>query len=603
MNIDELVDQLVLSLQGQNKPDEESDDFLNALNSTDQDDVESDDSIKPPIKTQYNNIGDFGVVNPRHPSGHQGVDLQAPRGTAIYSIAKGNVTHCGTDPKGGNVVSITHANGIRSYYAHLDKISCKKGDVVDNDTIIGTVGNSGNASVTSPHLHFQIWDNGKIANPANYFNVPKYSLNKKASQIDIPEDIRSNLVNIAKEFISKVWIEEFGKLEINNLDPVFKTKLLKNNKDLLMNSGSKLFTYIKFDQSQSKYSKLITNLINKSLEKDKTLCKELGLKNEILITYLNDTIEQAYRNKYTNVNVYAEFKWEPGNEGEMGSTALYFSNRRTIECTLLIDPSLNAYNEAAYDQAVADVTNSLFHEFMHFMQYFVNGVKAASLYDFINTAPALKQLLISYYDKINNHEQIYKFVDDLFDTYWSKNNDHVDRFDFKYFVPKTKIDYKPEHRSKGYLDKLKEKANVMVDNIDPLNPKDGKKVKKQINKTLKEMPKNYEFLHELNENEFFPQHLFSDLADFIIILKKIPKVFRLDSVKLYIGMISLDQAISNIQEINKKYLSLDYNEYIPLFNTIHESYREVVDVKKNSAELWKEISSKIVGKLSNEGLI
>lgn len=602
MNIDELVDQLVLSLKGQDKPDEESDDFLNALNSSEEEEPDSDDSIKPPIKGDYRNIGDFGVVNSTHPSGHQGVDLMAPRGTPIYSIAKGNVTRCGTDPKGGNIVSIMHAKGIKTYYAHLDKISCKQGDTVDNDTIIGTVGDSGNAKGTSPHLHFQIWENGKIANPANYFKVPKYDLTKKASQIDIPEEIRSTLVGLAKEFISKVWIEEFGKQEISNLDSVFKTKLLKNNKDLLMDSGSKFFTYIKFDQTQSKYSKLITNLISKSLEKDKTICKDLGLKNEILITYLNDTIEQAYRNKYTNVNIYTEFNWKPGNINEISSSALYYSNKRTIECTLLIDPSLNAYNEAAYDQGVAEVTNSLFHEFMHFIQYFVNGVKGASLYEFINTAPALKQLLILYYDKINDPEQIYKFVDDLFDTYWSKNNDHVGRADFKYFVPKTKIDYKPEHRSKDYLDELKEKADILAEDIKD-NPKENKKVKKEIKKTLKKMPENYQFLHELNENEFFPQHLFSDLANFIIVLKKVPKVFRLDLVKLYIGMISFQESIQNIQEKNKQYLGLDYNDYISLFAQVRDSYREVIYVKQNSIELWKEISSRIVGKLSNEGLL
>jgi hypothetical protein len=50
-----------------------------------------------------------------------------------------------------------------------------KGDKVDNNTIIGAVGNTGNASHTFPHLHFQVWKDNQLQDPAHYFSVPPYT--------------------------------------------------------------------------------------------------------------------------------------------------------------------------------------------------------------------------------------------------------------------------------------------------------------------------------------------------------------------------------------------------------------------------------------------
>lgn len=144
--------------------------------------------FQSPIHESFSNLGDFSSApSPNHPQGHQGVDLQAPTGTAIYSIAPGVVTQAGSSPKGGNFVNIQHANNIRSYYGHMNSIKVNKGDKVNQETIIGTVGNSGNAKNTSPHLHLQIWQDGQLQNPNKYFNIPKYSRN-------------DNLLNQAKRY-------------------------------------------------------------------------------------------------------------------------------------------------------------------------------------------------------------------------------------------------------------------------------------------------------------------------------------------------------------------------------------------------------------------
>jgi murein DD-endopeptidase MepM/ murein hydrolase activator NlpD len=129
-----------------------------------------------PIHGNWHSSGGFTYQpNPTHPKGHMGVDMRAPAGTPVYSFAPGKVTYVGTDPAGGNVVNVQHANGLRTYYAHLSTARVHKGESVDTNTVLGTVGNSGNAAKTFPHLHFQIWKDSQIQDPANYFSVPPYT--------------------------------------------------------------------------------------------------------------------------------------------------------------------------------------------------------------------------------------------------------------------------------------------------------------------------------------------------------------------------------------------------------------------------------------------
>lgn len=130
----------------------------------------------PPIHGDWASSGGFTYQpNPTHPKGHMGVDMRAPGGTPVHPMAPGVVSNVGTDPMGGNVVNIQHAGGVRTYYAHLSTVSSQKGDKVDTNTVIGTVGNTGNASHTVPHLHFQVWSDNQIQDPAKYFSVPAYT--------------------------------------------------------------------------------------------------------------------------------------------------------------------------------------------------------------------------------------------------------------------------------------------------------------------------------------------------------------------------------------------------------------------------------------------
>ncbi len=148
-----------------------------------------DSGYQAPIKGSWKNSGDFSpgvATDARHQKGHNGIDMRASGGTSVYPIAAGIVTNVGTDPMGGNVVNIKHDKGIATYYAHLGTTQVQKGQNVTKDTVIGTIGDSGNAKGTFPHCHFQVWNNGQIANPAGFFTVPKYTNVDKTEQQWLP---------------------------------------------------------------------------------------------------------------------------------------------------------------------------------------------------------------------------------------------------------------------------------------------------------------------------------------------------------------------------------------------------------------------------------
>jgi murein DD-endopeptidase MepM/ murein hydrolase activator NlpD len=94
---------------------------------------------------------------------HNGIDLGAPMGTAVMACKAGVVSFTGYDSVLGNHVIITHANKTQSLYAHLSKIRTETGKSVKTGTVIGEVGATGAA--TGPHLHFEIWINGKARDP------------------------------------------------------------------------------------------------------------------------------------------------------------------------------------------------------------------------------------------------------------------------------------------------------------------------------------------------------------------------------------------------------------------------------------------------------
>ncbi|VAV99365.1 Peptidase, M23/M37 family [hydrothermal vent metagenome] len=100
---------------------------------------------------------------------HQGVDMAGWWKTPIYASANGTVTKAGRNGAYGKFIEIDHGNGFRSRYGHLSKIKVKKGEQVTLEQEIGLMGSTGRS--TSPHLHYEIWFNGKPINPQKIFKA------------------------------------------------------------------------------------------------------------------------------------------------------------------------------------------------------------------------------------------------------------------------------------------------------------------------------------------------------------------------------------------------------------------------------------------------
>jgi len=98
---------------------------------------------------------------------HNGVDLKAKYGDPVYAAASGKVTFTGISGGYGNLIVISHAGGLQTYYGHLSKIYVKMGQHVHRGVgMIGRVGATGR--VTGPHLHFEVRKKGKAQDPLLY---------------------------------------------------------------------------------------------------------------------------------------------------------------------------------------------------------------------------------------------------------------------------------------------------------------------------------------------------------------------------------------------------------------------------------------------------
>jgi murein DD-endopeptidase MepM/ murein hydrolase activator NlpD len=86
--------------------------------------------------------------------GHQGTDVGASYGTAIYAAASGTVVLAQEYGGYGNCVMINHGNGYTTLYGHMSSIAVSSGQTVNQGQVVGYVGSTGNS--TGPHLHFEV---------------------------------------------------------------------------------------------------------------------------------------------------------------------------------------------------------------------------------------------------------------------------------------------------------------------------------------------------------------------------------------------------------------------------------------------------------------
>lgn len=108
----------------------------------------------------------FGRRWGRH---HEGIDIANSKGTPIYAADSGTVTFAGYNSGGyGNLVKISHGNGIETRYGHMSSIVVSRGQKVSKGQLIGYMGSTGRS--TGSHLHFEVRINGSAVNPLKYLD-------------------------------------------------------------------------------------------------------------------------------------------------------------------------------------------------------------------------------------------------------------------------------------------------------------------------------------------------------------------------------------------------------------------------------------------------
>lgn len=202
------------------------------------------------IKSFYGDSRDGGKRR------HEGVDIFAKKGTPVVAPTSGVVTRVGSGKLGGNVVWLRDQKRGHSYYfAHLDQQLVAAGTAVKKGDTLGTVGNTGNARYTPPHLHFGIYQHRSF-DPVHFIQtldptaeptpwdttVREFDYKVIAKKITLkagPGENYSNIVDLPKETYlqilaqSDTWYrvqlpdDRKGFVLKNKVAPIEKGKSLK----------------------------------------------------------------------------------------------------------------------------------------------------------------------------------------------------------------------------------------------------------------------------------------------------------------------------------------------------------------------------------------
>lgn len=98
----------------------------------------------------------YDPADPFDPGAHRGIDLAGPLGAPVFAPAPGTVTYAGTRAVGGKTVTIRTPDGYTATLQHLGSISVKRGSVVLENQIAGSVGFSGVSEYDEPYVFFSV---------------------------------------------------------------------------------------------------------------------------------------------------------------------------------------------------------------------------------------------------------------------------------------------------------------------------------------------------------------------------------------------------------------------------------------------------------------
>lgn len=98
---------------------------------------------------------------------HLGVDIVAPKNETVKAVLDGTVIMASFTADGGHTIQIQHRHNIISVYKHNSSLFKKAGDPVKAGDAIAVIGDSGDHS-DGPHLHFELWLDGRAVDPLDY---------------------------------------------------------------------------------------------------------------------------------------------------------------------------------------------------------------------------------------------------------------------------------------------------------------------------------------------------------------------------------------------------------------------------------------------------
>jgi murein DD-endopeptidase MepM/ murein hydrolase activator NlpD len=142
--------------------------------------------IKPlpaeiPLEIRVDRYGDGHFGAKRKGYRHRGIDLSAEVGTPVLAAKSGWSEKITYDDLSGNYIVLSHRDGTKSYYLHLDKVLIKPQRWIRQGQVIGLVGKTGNADYEEmiPHLHFEIRKDKRALNILKVFDLEDYKPNDK----------------------------------------------------------------------------------------------------------------------------------------------------------------------------------------------------------------------------------------------------------------------------------------------------------------------------------------------------------------------------------------------------------------------------------------
>ena len=101
-----------------------------------------------------------------HQAFHKGIDFASPRGADVISVAAGVVTFAGEKVGYGNLIEVSHGNGLVTRYGHNQGLAVAVGSTVARGDTLAYIGSTGRS--TGPHVHFEVLKNGRQIDPLTF---------------------------------------------------------------------------------------------------------------------------------------------------------------------------------------------------------------------------------------------------------------------------------------------------------------------------------------------------------------------------------------------------------------------------------------------------